>query len=87
VIPFFIVILSGAKALLLVYFAFNAAVSKTPIRPLGPTTNGSESAFQCWSVSGASPGNGRKGRQLRPSSVEMSVPFAPTVIQVFVAAS
>ena len=54
------------------------------MRPWGPTTKGRDRAFQCWSASGASPGVGRSGRQLRPSSVEMSVPLGPTVIQVLV---
>ena len=53
------------------------------MRPSGPTAKGSERAFQFLSVSAGSPGDGFRARQLRPSSVEMSVPFGPTVIQVF----
>ncbi len=58
-----------------------ASPRKTPIRPRDPTTNGSESAFQCLSASAASPTPGKSGRQFRPSSTETSVPFGPTVIQ------
>ena len=57
------------------------------MRPLGPTTNGSERAFQFLSASCGSVGVGFKGVQLRPSSREMSVPLGPTVIQVFVVGS
>ena len=57
------------------------------MRPLGPTTKGSERAFQFLSASGASCGVAVRGRQLWPSSVEMSVPLGPTVIQVFAVAS
>src|SRR5215472_13980286 len=67
----------------------SAPSSSLPMRPLGPTTKGSERAFQLRSASDAScsAALGCTARQLRPSSVEMSVPFGPTVIQVFVAAS
>ena len=53
------------------------------MRPCGPTTKGSERAFQLRSASAGScsAGLGRRARQLRPSSVEMSVPLGPTVIQ------
>jgi len=51
-----------------------------PMRPLGPTTKGRERAFQFWFESGASVGPGLRARQFLPSSVEMSVPFGPTVI-------
>jgi len=60
------------------------------MRPWGPTTKGRDRAFQCWSSSGVVSGFwglGFRGRQLRPSSVEMSVPFGPTVIQDFVVGS
>ena len=57
------------------------------MRPLGPTTKGSERAFQFLSASGGSLAVGVRARQLRPSSVEMSVPLGPTVIQVFVVGS
>ena len=55
-----------------------------PMRPLGPTTKGRDRAFQFWSASGWSEGDGFRGCQFLPSSVEMSVPLGPTVIQVFV---
>jgi hypothetical protein len=38
-------------------------------------------------VSGGSVAVGFKARQLRPSSVEMSVPLGPTVIQALAAAA
>ena len=57
------------------------------MRPLGPTTKGSERAFQFLSASGGSVGLGLRERQLRPSSVEMSVPLGPTVIQVLMVGS
>ena len=57
------------------------------MRPLGPTTNGSERAFQLLSAFCGSAGVGFKGLQLRPSSWEMSVPLGPTVIQVLVVGS
>jgi hypothetical protein len=49
-----------------------------------PWTKGRERAFQLRSASGGSVGVGWRARQLRPSSVEMSVPLGPTVIQVLV---
>ena len=54
------------------------------MRPWGPTTKGSERAFQSRSASGGSPAAefGLRACQLRPSSVEISVPLGPTVIQV-----
>jgi len=61
-----------------------AAGRRRPMRPLGPTTKGRDRAFQCWSASGVSVALGFRGCQLRPSSVEMSVPLGPTVIQVLV---
>ena len=60
----------------------SAVGRRRPMRPWGPTTKGRERAFQCWSASAGSLGLGWRGRQLRPSSVEMSVPLGPTVIQV-----
>ena len=57
------------------------------MRPWGPTTNGSERAFQFLSASWGSVAVGFRGLQLRPSSREMSVPLGPTVIQVFVVGS
>jgi len=53
----------------------------------GPTTKGSESAFQFLSASGASCGVGLRAVQFLPSSREMSVPLGPTVIQVLVVGS
>ena len=57
------------------------------MRPLGPTTKGSERAFQFLSASGGSEAVGLRGLQFFPSSREMSVPLGPTVIQVFVLGS
>ena len=73
----------------LLFFACSACRSSLPMRPCGPTTNGSESAFQLRSASGAScsAASGWIACQLIPSFVEVSVPFGPTVIQVLVAAS
>ena len=62
------------------------SVRSLPMRPSGPTAKGSERAFQFLSASAGSPDDGFRGRQWRPSSVEMSVPFGPTVIQVFASA-
>ncbi len=67
----------------LVVQGFRAVGFNLPMRPLGPTTKGRDRAFQFWSASGASEGEGFKGCQFLPSSVEMSVPLGPTVIQVF----
>ena len=53
------------------------------MRPCGPTTKGSERAFQFLSASGGSCGLGFRGVQFLPSSREMSVPLGPTVIQSF----
>jgi hypothetical protein len=77
------------KAYFLLGFAPRAAESSLPMRPCGPTTKGRESAFQLRSAPGASwsAGSGWTARQLRPSSVETSVPLGPTVIQVLVAGS
>jgi hypothetical protein len=58
------------------------------MRPWEPATKGSESAFQLRSalVGSWSAGLGWRGRQLRPSPVEMSVPLGPALILVYVAA-
>jgi len=53
------------------------------MRPCGPTTKGSERAFQFLSASGGSLFDGLRGVQFLLSSVEMSVPLGPTVIQSF----
>lgn len=54
-----------------------------PMRPLVPTTKGSESAFQFLSASAASAAPAFRGLQCRPSSVETSVPLGPTAIHIF----
>jgi len=73
----------------LLFFACSACASSLPMRPCGPTTNGSESAFQLRSASGAScsAASGCTACQLSPSFLETSVPFGPTVIQVLAEAS
>ena len=60
--------------------ALNAPVRNLPMRPCGPTTKGSERAFQLRSASvgSCSAGLGWRAHQVRPSSVEMSVPLGPT---------
>lgn len=51
------------------------------MRPWGPTTKGSERAFQFLSASGGWLRPGRRAIQFVPSSREMSEPLGPTVIQ------
>ena len=65
-------------------YRFSALSFSFPILPFGPTTKGSEMAFQFRSASAGScrPASGRTARQFFPSSVETSVPFGPTVIHV-----
>ena len=53
------------------------------MRPWGPTTKGSERAFQFLSASGASVEMGLRGASFCRRRVEMSVPLGPTVIQSF----
>jgi hypothetical protein len=53
------------------------------MRPCGPTTKGSERAFQFLPASGGSCGLGLRDVQFFPSSREMSAPLGPMVIQSF----
>jgi hypothetical protein len=52
------------------------------MRPFGPTTNGWESAFELRSASRTSVGSRIRPRQIRPPSVETSVPLGPTVMRL-----